>query len=255
MDKEINKEYQEINNLEEYYMLFPPEHREKVFDQIVDIRKFEIDLYWKRASYFWAFNSVIFAGYILLLTNESKVNENILLQFQFLLICFGTICSTAWYFVNRGSKYWQVNWEKHMVAMEEKVIGSLYKTTIYQPYYQSRKKFFNLLSPYAFSVSKINHILNLFLIIIWVIFFISFLIEKNDVFIKKDCLFFYLVGLLTLLFAWMLFYYGRTGISSKSSDKEKKQENSEFLNQNIKKEDYIKFQKRGFKEPPQKDKK
>jgi lipopolysaccharide export LptBFGC system permease protein LptF len=33
----------------------------------LDIRKFEIELYWKRAAYFWTFIAAAFAGYFLLL--------------------------------------------------------------------------------------------------------------------------------------------------------------------------------------------
>ena len=31
----------------------------------LDIRKFEIELYWKRATYFWGFIAAAFAGYAL----------------------------------------------------------------------------------------------------------------------------------------------------------------------------------------------
>jgi len=32
-------------------------------EKILDIRKFEIDLYWKRATYFWAFIAASLTGY------------------------------------------------------------------------------------------------------------------------------------------------------------------------------------------------
>lgn len=38
----------------------------KALEQAHDIRKFEIDLYWKRAAYFWTFIAATFAGYFLL---------------------------------------------------------------------------------------------------------------------------------------------------------------------------------------------
>ena len=42
----------------------------------MDIRKFEIDLYWKRAAYFWAFIAATFAGYFALLgSNVGNVQE------------------------------------------------------------------------------------------------------------------------------------------------------------------------------------
>ena len=35
-------------------------------------RDFEIEMYWKRAQYFWSFLAVIYAGYFLLITEPSK---------------------------------------------------------------------------------------------------------------------------------------------------------------------------------------
>lgn len=42
------------------------EKNEKALAYALDIRKFEIDLYWKRASYFWTFIAATFAGFITL---------------------------------------------------------------------------------------------------------------------------------------------------------------------------------------------
>lgn len=45
----------------------PKSDAEKALQFALDIRKFEIDLYWKRATYFWAFLAVTLAGYFTLL--------------------------------------------------------------------------------------------------------------------------------------------------------------------------------------------
>lgn len=45
------------------------------FDQVSDIRKFEIELYWKRATYFWALIAVAFAGYFSILASEHMPNK------------------------------------------------------------------------------------------------------------------------------------------------------------------------------------
>jgi len=47
----------------EYLASFPADKREKALDHAMDIRKFEIDLYWKRATYFWTFIGASLAGY------------------------------------------------------------------------------------------------------------------------------------------------------------------------------------------------
>lgn len=135
----------------------------------LDIRKFEIDLYWRRTAYFWAFTAVCFGGYFALQKGDGKE-----FLMSFFLSCIGLVLSFAWYFVNRGSKYWQETWELNVNLLEDEIIGPLYKTNI--PMKQTR--FWNLLGPYPFSVSKINHIVSLFAIVIWV-FFIAYTIYQK----------------------------------------------------------------------------
>lgn len=43
---------------------------EKALEHAVDMRKFEIRLYWRRAAYFWALIAAAFAGYFVIL-NET----------------------------------------------------------------------------------------------------------------------------------------------------------------------------------------
>ncbi|SDF78309.1 hypothetical protein SPACI_034340 [Sporomusa acidovorans DSM 3132] len=84
-------------------------------------------MYWKRATYFWTFIGVIFAGYFLLI-KETNVNYLNL----FFVNCLGFIFSFCWYLVNKGSKFWQSNWEKQVDMLEERVHGPLYKIVIYE---------------------------------------------------------------------------------------------------------------------------
>jgi len=71
--------------------------------QAIDNRKFEIELYWKRAAYFWTFIAAAFAAFFLL---QEKLNDS---SVTFIVACLGFIFSLTWYFVNRGSKFWQQN--------------------------------------------------------------------------------------------------------------------------------------------------
>ena len=125
-----------IGNKEEYLNEFPENVRKEAIKNILDIRKFEIDLYWKRAGYFWTFIGATLAGYIALLnaSNPTPAHQ----RSQFILIVLGVIFSLCWHFVNRGSKFWQLNWEKHLDAMEDTIVGPLYKTTISRDYYKRR---------------------------------------------------------------------------------------------------------------------
>jgi len=143
-------------------------------EKILDIRKFEIDLYWKRATYFWAFIAASLTGYGLTITSDNPDAEGVL-KFQFIIICFGLIFSLAWYLVNKGSKFWQENWEKHLDLTEDEVIGPLYKTTINK---ESHSSFWNPTKAYAVSVSKVNQILSLFVLLIWVCIMIHFVYER-----------------------------------------------------------------------------
>jgi hypothetical protein len=68
----------------------------------LDIRKFEIGLYWQRAAYFWALIAAAFAGYFAILGSEHLSDEDYL---AFIVSCIGLIFTWAWFPVNRGSKY------------------------------------------------------------------------------------------------------------------------------------------------------
>lgn len=50
-------------NIEQYRRNFSGARASKALKYAHDIRKFEIELYWKRATYFWTFIGAAFAGY------------------------------------------------------------------------------------------------------------------------------------------------------------------------------------------------
>ncbi len=131
---------------------------QKAYEKAWDARKFEIDNYWKRATYFWAFQAASFTGYFAILSSSSynqipKKNRETLYS----IISMGFITAMAWALINIGSKFWQRHWEKHIDMLEDKISGPLYKT-VYA--YKSTK---------TFSVSKINDIISRFFAFIWVL--------------------------------------------------------------------------------------
>ncbi|WP_140844132.1 hypothetical protein [Variovorax guangxiensis] len=128
----------------------------------LDIRKFEIELYWKRATYFWAFIGASFAGYALTSKSTDTQSQNLLLVFSAL----GTIFSFTWYLVNRGSKFWQNNWERHVDMLEDLTLGPLYKMVVLDD-----QKGNPLTAPGEFSVSKLNQILSIFVLTVWLALF------------------------------------------------------------------------------------
>lgn len=151
-----------------------------------DTRKFEIDLYWKRATYFWTFIAAAFAGYFIL------VKENVSADLRFVASCLGFAFSLAWYCANRGSKFWQLNWETHVDVLENSVTGPLYKT-ILQP---KQFRLWHLTEPYSFSVSRINTALSLYVAAIWV-FLASY--SATEAFEKAEPLPGFNIGILTVL--------------------------------------------------------
>lgn len=137
---------------------------EKALDLALDIRKFEIDLYWKRATYFWTFIAAAFAGYALVYKSSIADNSWLLLLFSSL----GFLFSVSWYLVNRGSKFWQNNWERHVDLLEDKVVGPLYKIIAENP---NNKNI--LTSSAQFSVSKINQILSFYISLFWLLLMVK----------------------------------------------------------------------------------
>jgi hypothetical protein len=146
---------------EEYLRFFPHDEtstsaRRAALGEARENRKFEIELYWKRAGYFWVFSSAAFVGYSTLQGHH---------VITFLIACSGFLFSLAWYFVNRGSKYWQENWELHVDLLEDAIAGPIYKAVVQK----SQSSFWALTRAYPFSVTKINQLLSLFITAGWFI--------------------------------------------------------------------------------------
>lgn len=129
----------------------------KILDRAYDIRKFEIDLYWKRAAYFWGFMIAIFAAYFIVIDPTKKISP----LHQCLIPCLGFIFSLSWYLVNRGSGYWLTHWERIIDAVETYLSMSLYKANLQE------SKPYRLDSNYPHSVSRINLIVSLSICIVW----------------------------------------------------------------------------------------
>lgn len=143
------------------------------FSQALDIRKFEIELYWTRAAYFWAFITVALAGFGAVLTLDDQQRRADLSVF---LSCIGFFVSFCWYCANRGSKQWQENWENHVDLLEDAVTGPLYKVVIVRPEKDAVELDGNsadawlirhLTGPFPFSVSKINQIISVYVTLVW----------------------------------------------------------------------------------------
>lgn len=159
---------------EQYDELFKKDENilESALEQAYEIRKFEIELYWKRATYFWTFIGAAFVGYAAFFNAGSNaLPANPKREFILVLIaCIGFVFSVAWHCVNKGSKFWQENWENHVELLEDKVFGPLYKTQARRPNRSASLSdlivdFF--VAPKPFSVSKVNQLVSTFMALIW----------------------------------------------------------------------------------------
>ena len=92
-----------------------------------DIRKFEIEMYWKRATYFWTFIAAALAAY-----GAIQLGQNVTARAHLFVVVgtLGFVFSFSWWCVNRGSKFWQENWEDHVDLLEDQTTGPLYKTVV-----------------------------------------------------------------------------------------------------------------------------
>ncbi|NTW54513.1 MAG: hypothetical protein HGB15_07110 [Chlorobaculum sp.] len=135
-----------------------PKKAKRALEYAWDIRKFEIELYWKRSTHFWTLIGAIFAGYFVVLGSDKIENKNF---YALIISCIGLVFSVAWHLANLGSKFWQENWEYQIEMLEDDFIGPLYKTTL------SKNK------DLSYSVTKINKITSYFTIVIWLALLIN----------------------------------------------------------------------------------
>ena len=176
-----------LKDLNDFKDLSKKEKKE-IFNLAWDSRKFEIELYWKRAVYFWAFQAVALAGYFAVLSADEFSEKN---HSLFYVNCIGFITSLGWYLINKGSKSWQRHWEKIVDILEDMVIGKLHKTG-------TTKK--------TFSVSKINQLISLFFTYMWLLNMISHLLENHIAFNESIDLKILIPLGLTIYISWQMFF-------------------------------------------------
>jgi len=181
--------------------------RKRAYELALEIRQFEIELYWKRATYFWTLLAATFVGYFALASSDKSVVHPGLL---FLVSCIGLVLSTSWYLVNRGSKYWQENWERHVDSLEDDFAGPLYKMTISNEQFC----FWNPWGGYAFSVSKVNQLTSLFVAFVWLALAISSFPPWHIsacFAVHKPCI----LAAVTVIFLVLLIWKGQSGSQDK----------------------------------------
>jgi hypothetical protein len=173
-----------------------------------ETRKFEIELYWKRAAYFWAFCAVALGGFMAALGSEKVENRAAILV---LLSCIGLVFSWSWYLVNRASKFWQLNWEHHVDLLEDKEMGPLYKTVL-----DPGARFFSVAGPLMVSASKLNQLLSLFVTLLFGAMLCATLVGNYALKGKPDVL---VISVLTLTVSALVGLPLLARITAKEGDK------------------------------------
>ena len=101
------------------------DQREAALSRAHEIRKFEIELYWKRATYFWVLQAAVFAA-ISLIWKAKELGISPVIPVAFAAL--GLLTSVAGVLSAKGSKFWQENWEHHIDMLEDEFEGRLHKT-------------------------------------------------------------------------------------------------------------------------------
>lgn len=118
-----------------------------------ELRKFEIENYWKRSSYFWGFQLVSF-GALALSAREGQF----ILPAVLVVSVLGALAALAGILTARGSKFWQQNWEAHVDFLEKAFEGNLHTTVLVRTEIQ-------------YSVSRVNERFMEVLFAAWILVF------------------------------------------------------------------------------------
>jgi len=124
-----------------------------------EIRKFEIDLLWRRAAYVGTFQTLLFAALGASFSADKLEPELVFaIDFLRLVICVaGVFIAFFWYLINNGSKFWHENWERHIDCLENEFEGKLHKTVLHK---HERK---------CYSVSRANINISLVFFVAWAV--------------------------------------------------------------------------------------
>src|SRR4051812_11562139 len=93
-----------------------PDLMNKREDTALAARALELDLFWRRALFFWGFIASAFVGLATTYSHHPWLGIAI--------SCFGLVCSFCWTLANRGSKFWYEAWEQ---VIKNQRLGALFE--------------------------------------------------------------------------------------------------------------------------------
>ncbi len=176
---------------------------ERAFQTSLDTRKFEIELFWKRSLFFWGFIASAFVAFATLYKENSK--------YAIVIAGFGCICSLVWTLANRGSKFWQENWESKVAKLEDSLVGKLFKDV------EGVQKKFILLRAQKYSVSKLAIALSDYVLIIWLGIMLALIFKHLNWFkiISSETLI-VIFMIFTLIYSAYIIIFARTSPNKKA---------------------------------------
>lgn len=151
----------EKNNFTKKYEKIKEELGINLYDKVLELRKFEIENFWKRTLFFWGTITLIYAGYF-------KAD---LKDYQIIIPFIGLLFNIIFSLSTRGSKYWQEHWETMAVIYENKLNFRLFRNDTQSLVNKKSKSIFT--KPYRFSVSKLTMLLSDLSVLLWFILWIQ----------------------------------------------------------------------------------
>lgn len=147
-----------------------------------ELRKFEIENYWRRATYFWAFQVAAFALLGLIWKEIGELDRLALLAPAGL----GAISAQVGWLTAKGSKFWQENWEAHVDLLEQEVEGRMTQVVLSKNGAQ-------------YSVSAVNQHFMFLLMAGWAVAFVVILFKPLEVWLRPQASFLALAGLIAAM--------------------------------------------------------
>ncbi|MDU6090389.1 MAG: hypothetical protein E6663_03195 [Staphylococcus lugdunensis] len=150
-----------LNNDKSYLTNGDYEKLKESYDKAHDIRKFEIELYWKRTTYVWTLISALIAVCGVLLAAYYRASPPAA-EDKSLLIIVGVIAAIGVFItiissrILKSGEYWKENWEYHVNMLEPLFSGRLYATLI------NTEKV-------RYSISSLNHSVYYFFLAAWLL--------------------------------------------------------------------------------------
>ncbi|MEA2875773.1 MAG: hypothetical protein QOF14_969 [Hyphomicrobiales bacterium] len=174
----------------------PDEKPVRRFEAAEETLKFEIELFWKRSVFFWGFIAAAFVAFSSLYNKEQPLLVT-------MIACFGFICSFAWTLVNRGSKYWQDNWQQKLAREATDYFGEESYFFDHAPVPGQG----SWLRGRPFSVSKLTIALSDFTVVVWSLLLLWLMIGPKDLPVEPAKI---ALAAISLSFAVLMFVCGRS---------------------------------------------